>query len=220
MEKTLGFLKKLKSNNNREWFDRHKEEYLRARDEFMEFCDRVIARTRKFDRRITPEITAANSVFRIYRDIRFSKDKTPYKVHMAASFNPGGRKSVTAGYYLHVQPGGSFAAGGVWMPPPEMLQAIRQEIDYEPAKLLKIMRSAAFRKYFKGFDDEGKMISAPKGYDKNHPQIELLRNRHFIVSQHFSDTSLLSDKAPDQVAACFKAMHPLMEFLRGAQGVE
>src|SRR5690606_2259197 len=129
-------------------------------------------------------------IFRIYRDIRFSKDKTPYKTHFGAGINPGGRKSVIAGYYLHAEPGASFAAGGVWNPEPSVLQSIRQEIDYQPAPLIKILRSQGFRKYFSGLDEEGKLKAVPRGYDKTHPQIELLKHRHFIVSRPLSDALL------------------------------
>ncbi len=217
MDLLLKFLKKLKSNNNREWFEKHRPEFDEARTIFQDFCEQVISGIRKFDKQIGPDITAANSTFRIYRDVRFSKDKTPYKTHMSASINPGGKKSVTAGYYLHIQPGESFIAGGVWMPEPVMLQAIRQEIDYQPQDLMKILRSATFKKYFKGFDEEGKLKTVPKGYDKDHPHIDLLRNRHFIVSHEFSDKVLLSEKSLQHVVSGFKAMYPLMQYLRTAQ---
>ena len=220
MQNALTFLKKLKTHNNREWFESHKNDYLAARDEFLSLCDGVIGLVRKFDPRIAADTEASACMFRIYRDIRFSKDKTPYKVHMAASINPGGRKSITAGYYLHVEPGASFVAGGVWMPPPPMLQAIRQEIDYEPDRLLALLKSKGFRKYFRGFDEEGRMQAAPKGYAKDHPQIEFLKNRNFIVSHNFSDKQILAKNASRQLADAFAAMHPLMEYLRQAQDHE
>lgn len=155
--------------------------------------------------------------FRIYKDVRFSKDKTPYKVNMGASINPGGKKSMEAGYYIHIEPGNSFLAGGVWMPEPQQLNAIRQEIDYNPEPLLKVLKSASFKKYFNGLDEDGKLSTAPKGYDKNHPHIDLLKNRHFIVSHALNDKQVTGKNFVATVAAGFKAMHPLMEYLREAK---
>ena len=157
---------------------------------------------------------AKDCVFRIYKDVRFSKDKTPYKTNFGASINPGGKKSVAAGYYLHLEPGSCFIAGGLWMPEPKVLTAIRQEIDYHPDPLLKILKSASFKKYFSGFDDEGKLKTAPKGFDNDHPYLELLKNRHFIVSHPLSDKDLASKNLESIVLSGFKAMYPLMDYLR------
>jgi uncharacterized protein (TIGR02453 family) len=221
MQATLSFLKKLKSNNNRDWFEANRSRFLEVKSEFEALCDKVLTGIRKNDKALDKDMTAAECVYRIYRDVRFSKDKTPYKVHMAASFNPGGRKSSIAGYYLHIQPGDkSFVAGGVWMPEPAVLQAIRQEIDYHPEPLLKIMRSAGFRKYYKGFDEEDKLKTLPKGYSKDHPHIELLKNRHFILSHMLSDKEVLAPGAAQNITMAFKAMQPVMEYLRVAQDIQ
>ncbi|MGZ4100129.1 MAG: DUF2461 domain-containing protein [Bacteroidia bacterium] len=217
MKTIFPFLKQLKNNNNKEWFDAHKDQYLTAKEEFEELVNGVIAGTRKFDKKIDPSITAKQCVFRIYKDVRFSKDKTPYKTNMGASINPGGKKSPTAGYYLHCEPGNSFIAGGVWMPEADILQAIRQEIDYNPKPLLKILNSASFKKYFEGLDEDDKLKSAPKGYDKDHEHIELLKNRHFIVSHKLSDKEINGSSNLKTILEGFKAMHPLMEYLRTAQ---
>jgi uncharacterized protein (TIGR02453 family) len=216
MEKVFKFLKQLAVNNNKDWFDRHKEQYLLAREEFEHFVNGVIRGMIKFDKQIDPATTAKQCMFRIYKDVRFSKDKTPYKINMSASINPGGKKSLEAGYYLHVQPGHSFLAGGVWMPPPDMLQAIRQEIDYNPKGLDKIMKAPSFKKYFKGLDEEDKLKTAPKGFDKEHPKIELLKNRHFLVSHALTDKEVLAPGSEKKITEVFKSMHPLMEYLREA----
>lgn len=217
MEKTIDFLKKIKSNNNKEWFDKNKEKYLAAKEEFEAVVEKIIKAVHKSDKKISAEMKGKDCTFRIYKDVRFSKDKTPYKTNMGASINPGGKKSLVAGYYLHVEPGGSsFLAGGVYMPEPQLLSAIRQEIDYNAAPLLKILNSASFKKYFKGFDDEGKLKTAPKGFEKDHPQLEFLKNKHFVVSHKLSDKQLLDKNFPDQVALGFKAMQPLLEYLREA----
>jgi uncharacterized protein (TIGR02453 family) len=214
MKAALDFLKKLSKHNNKEWFDAHKDEYLNAKAIYEAYVDGLIKGISKFDKAIDPAMTGKQCAFRIYKDVRFSKDKTPYKNNMGASISPGGKKSPEAGYYFHLQPGGCFIAGGVWMPEPEMLNAIRQEIDYHPKDLLRILNAPGFKKYFKGLDDDGKMVNPPKGYDKTHPQIEILKNRHFIVSHFFSDKQILAKDSQKAVIAGFKAMYPLMEFLR------
>jgi len=216
MQKTFNFLQKLKSHNNRDWFEKNKGLYLEAKEEHELFIDKILKGITRFDKKIAADMKAKDCVFRIYKDVRFSKDKTPYKTNFGASMNPGGKKSLVAGYYLHIEPGASFIAGGVWMPEPEILNAIRQEIDYNPDPFLKILKSASFKKYFKGLDDEGKLKSAPKGFDKDHPHIEILKNKHFIVSHPLTDKQVLDKNAETTILAGFKAMHPLMEYLREA----
>ncbi|MBL7932647.1 MAG: DUF2461 domain-containing protein [Bacteroidia bacterium] len=216
MEKTLAFLKKLKSNNNKEWFDKNKEQFLEAKTEYEAFIDSVIKGIRSFDKKISADLKGKDCVFRIYKDVRFSKDKTPYKTNFGASINPGGRKSLVAGYYLHCEPGKSFLAGGVYMPEPNLLNAIRQEIDYNPDAFLKILKSASFKKYFKGLDSEDALKTAPKGYDKDHPHIDILKNKHFVVSHDLSDKQLLDKNAVKNILDGFKSMHPFLEYLREA----
>jgi len=216
MQTTFDFLKKLKNNNNKDWFDKNKASYLAAKDEFETLVNKIIVGITRFDGKISSDLKAKDCTFRIYKDVRFSKDKTPYKTNMGASINPGGRKSAVAGYYLHAEPGACFVAGGVYMPEPDMLNAIRQEIDYNPKPLLKILASAAFKKYFKGFDEDDKLKTAPKGFDKEHPHLELLKNRHFIVSLQLTDKNLLAKDADKEILAAFKAMHPLLNYLREA----
>ena len=220
MEKTLAFLKKLKANNNKEWFDANKEKYLEAKDEYAELVTKLISGIRGFDKKISADLQAKDCMFRIYRDVRFSKDKKPYKTNMGASIDPGGKKSLIAGYYLHTEPGASFLAGGVYMPEGPMLQSIRQEIDYNPEPLLKLMKAASFKKFFKGLDEEDKLKTVPKGFDKTHPHIELLKNKHFLVSHKLSDKDLTDKNASKKILEGFKAMHPFLEYLRQAQGLE
>ena len=219
MQTTFEFLKKLKQNNNRDWFEKNKEKYLAAKEEYEKLLEKVIAGTRKFDKKISGDLTPKECTFRIYRDVRFSKDKKPYKTNMGASIDPGGKKSQIAGYYLHIEPGNSFAAGGVWMPEPAMLQSIRQEIDYNPEPLLKVLKSAPFKKFFKGLDEEDKLKTVPKGFDKEHPHIELLKNKHFLVSHQLSDKEILGKDAVKKITEVFRAMHPFLEYMREAQGL-
>ncbi len=216
MEKTIAFLKRLKMNNNKEWFDSNKNQYLEAKDEFEKLVDNLIQGTNKFDKKISSDLKAKNCTFRIYKDVRFSKDKSPYKTNFGASINPGGKKALFVGYYLHVEQGNSFLAGGVYMPEPPVLQAIRQEIDYNIEPLLKVFKSASFKKYFKGFDEDDKLKTAPKGFEKDHPHIEILKNKHFVVSCKLSDKEMLDKNFERQVLSGFKAMQPLLEYLREA----
>jgi uncharacterized protein (TIGR02453 family) len=216
MQKTLHFLKTLKSNNNREWFEVNKSSYLEAKEEFELFVDKLIKGVHKFDKKVSADLKAKDCVFRIYKDVRFSKDKSPYKNNMGASINPGGKKSLLAGYYFHFEPGASFLAGGVYMPMPDILQSIRQEIDYNAEPLLKILKSASFKKHFKGLDQEDKLKNPPKGFDKEHPLVEILKNKHFIVSHPISDKDLLEKNAEVKIIEGFKAMHPFLEYLREA----
>lgn len=216
MQRVFSFLKNLKSNNNKEWFDAHKQTYLDAKQEFESYVDKLISGIAKFDKKISPDLKGKDCTFRIYKDVRFSKDKTPYKTNMGASINPGGKKSAEAGYYFHCEPGACFLAGGIWMAEPVILQAIRQEIDYNFEPLNKILKSASFKKYFKGLSEEDKLKTAPKGFEKDHPQIELLKNKHFIVSHNLKDSQLLSKGSEKEIIAGFKAMHPFLEYLREA----
>ena len=216
MKKTFDFLKTLKNNNNREWFEKNKNSYLEAKTEFEGLVDEVLNGIRKFDKAISPDMQAKDCVFRIYKDVRFSKDKSPYKTNMGASINPGGKKSLVAGYYFHLEPGGCFLAGGVYMPDPALLQAIRQEIDYNPEPLLKILKSSAFKKYFNGFDEEDKLKNVPKGFEKESPNAELLKNKHFIVMHYFKDTLLNDKKALQEILSVYKAMLPVLNYLREA----
>ncbi|WP_317899489.1 DUF2461 domain-containing protein [Aurantibacillus circumpalustris] len=214
MLKTVSFLKKIKANNNRDWFEKNKNSYLEAKEEHEIFIDKIIKGVAKFDKKISPDMKAKDCVFRIYKDVRFSKDKTPYKNNFGASINPGGKKSLVAGYYLHIEPGASFLAGGVYMPEAEMLNAIRQEIDYNPDPFFKILNSISFKKYFKGLDDEGKLKTAPKGFDKEHPHLEILKNKHFLVSYPLSDKQLNEKDIEKTIVAGFRAMNPFLEYLR------
>lgn len=215
MQNVLPFLKKLNDNNNKEWFEANRPLYNKAKEEFEAFVQEIISGIRKFDPKIE-DLQAKQCIFRINKDVRFSKDKSPYKNNMGASINPGGKKSLEAGYYLHVQPGASFLAGGVYMPMPDTLAAIRQEIDYNADPLLKILKSASFKKYFEGLDEEDKLKNPPKGYDKEHKHIELLKNKHFTVSHKLSDKDLSDSKIKTTIISGFKAMYPFLEYLRSS----
>ena len=212
---TFDFLKSLKKKNNRVWFEKNKDKYLTAKQDVEKFLQLVIDETAKTDKSITG-IDAKKCMFRIYRDVRFSKDKSPYKTNMGASINPGGKKVHGAGYYVHIQPGASFIAGGMYMPEPAHLNAIRQEIDYNTKSFLKIISDKNFKKHFKGFYDDDALKNPPKGYDKTHPQIKYLKLKHFIVSGDVKEGDLQGKNAVKKASEIMKAAKPLNDFIKKA----
>ena len=218
METTLHFLKKLKINNNREWFDSNKTEYLASKEIFEEFVSELIKGINKFDKKVSLDLKPKDCTFRIYKDVRFSKDKTPYKNNMSASINPGGKKSNIPGYYFHLEPDACFLAGGVYMPMPDVLKAIRQEIDYNPLPLINVLKSASFKKEFNGLDEEDKLKNPPKGFNKDHAHSEILKNKHFIVSKKFENKVILKKEGLSKTLDSFKAMYPFLDYLRKAIG--
>ncbi|MCW3104524.1 MAG: hypothetical protein JWO09_2964 [Bacteroidetes bacterium] len=212
---TFDFLSKLKKNNSKEWFDKNRPEYEIAKNDYKEFIQELINTIGKFDPAVKA-LEPKHCVFRINRDIRFSNDKTPYKVNMGASIAPGGKKSITPGYYIHIQPGASFLAGGMWQPPAPQLSAIRQEIDYNTPEFKKLTGNKDFKKYFGALSDEDKVKTSPKGYDKGHPEIESLKLKSFIMVHDLKDKEVLSKDFIKHCEAVFKAMLPMNKFLRRA----
>lgn len=213
---TLAFLTKIKTNNNRDWFEKNKELYIAAKEDVEKNIDEILNGIRKFDKRIPADLAAKKCVFRIYRDVRFSKDKRPYKNNLGASINPGGKKDMSPGYYIHVQPGASFIAGGMWMPEPANLNKIRQEIDYNLKEFLKITNDKTFKKLFGKLSAEDSLVNAPKGYPKDHPAMEVLKLKSFIVVADLKDKDLLGKDYVKKVAGICKAMQPLNNFLQRA----
>jgi len=215
---TITFLKALKKNNNKPWFDKNREKYNAAKYNLEEFVALLLQKMVLFDEDMK-ELTAKNCTFRINRDIRFSKNKTPYKINLSASFNRGGKKSIYGGYYFHLQPGGnSFVGGGLWMPEPENLKKLRQEIDYCFPEFKKIIGAAAFKKHYGGLekDDSQMLVNVPKGYDKENPAAEYLRMKSYIATKNLSDEEILSPKLADEVIQSFKALMPLVKFINRA----
>ena len=213
METLFKFLKQLAKNNSKEWFDANRKTYEVCKSEFEIVIKSVIDKSTSFDKGLAG-LEAKKCMFRINRDVRFSKDKSPYKLNMGASMNPGGKKDMGAGYYMHIEPGKCFLAGGCYMPQPDVLAKIRQEIDYNSADFNKILNAKDFKAYFKELSPEDKLKTAPKGYPKDHPEISLLQNKHFIVMYHLKDSEVMDKNFPTYAAKIFKAMLPLNQFLR------
>ena len=215
---TIGFLSLLKKNNNKPWFDQNRDKYISAKNNFEEFVKKIISLTSSFDDDIKL-LEVKNCTFRINRDIRFSKDKTPYKSNMGAYFSRGGKKSVFAGYYFHLEPGGkSFAGGGLWMPTPQDLQKVRQEVDYCFPEFKNILNSSSFKKHYPGLEMNKKemLINVPKGYDKNNPAGDFLKLKSFVATKEISDSHLNLLSFTKEVSLAFKALMPLVKFMNRA----
>ncbi|MES1216453.1 MAG: DUF2461 domain-containing protein [Bacteroidota bacterium] len=211
---TIKFLKDLKKNNNKPWFDAHRNEYEKSKKDFELFVQMIIDRHSKKDPSIK-ELVAKNCLFRINRDIRFSKDKSPYKTNFGASINKGGKKAPTAGYYFHLEPGQCFSGGGIWMPMPEDLKKVRQEIDYNLAEFKKIIGSKKFKSVYGDLsrDAEYSLSRVPKGYEPDNPAAEYLKLKSFIAMIRIKDTDLTSKALLNKTLISFEALQPLIEFI-------
>ena len=208
---TLQFLEKLAKNNNKDWFDKHREEYATAKKDFESLVTRLL------DELCTIEPALANQthkdcIFRIFRDVRFSKDKTPYKAHFGAFFSRGGRKFNGAGYYIHIEPGKSFAGGGLWMPDGALLKAVRQEIDYNFDEFKSIINNAAFKKLFKNVQGE-QLKTLPQGYMADNPAIDYLKMKSYTVGHNLADKDVSGKGFVAKCAGVFSTMRPLVDFL-------
>jgi uncharacterized protein (TIGR02453 family) len=211
----LDFLKQLEENNNREWFQEHKKSYEEAKKEVESFVNSVIPVIAKFDESVR-YTEAKDCMFRIFRDVRFAKDKSPYKINMGAWISRAGRKSPGPGYYIHIQPGGSFLAAGVYMPEPDMLKHIRSEIYYNVVEFKSILNDKQLKKYSDGLSDFDKGKMAPRDFPKDFPEIDLLKYKHYTVSYPLRDEMIASDHFQEVVVMAFKAMYPFNMFLSRA----
>ena len=214
-KQVLEFLAQLEGNNNREWFQANKKLYEEAKNEVEFSVNAIIPKIAKFDDSIK-FVEAKDCLFRIFRDVRFAKDKSPYKINMGAWISRAGRKSSGPGYYLHFQPGGSFLSAGVYMPEPDQLKKIRQEIYYNVTEFKAILNDKTLKKYSNGLADMDKAKLAPKDFPKDFPDIDLLKNRHYILSYPVRDEMIGADHFIELAGIAFKAMYPLNVFLKRA----
>lgn len=215
-ERILKFLKDLTKNNDRTWFEKNKPRYLDAKKDFEDFVAALQDEIIKFDPKVAG-VDPKKLPFRIYRDVRFSKDKRPYKTNMGAGISPNGKLVQEPGYYIHIEPGQSFVAGGIYMPDAENLAKIRQEIDYNGEQLTNILKDKTFRKLYPSIDDFDKMKTSPKGYSKEHPHLELLKYRSLTVTHVYTDKEVMDKKFVKTVASHAKVIKPLVDFIREAQ---
>ncbi|MBL7740895.1 MAG: DUF2461 domain-containing protein [Chitinophagaceae bacterium] len=214
---TLKFLKDLKKNNNKPWFDSHRKEYESAKSDFAGFVQAVIDKHSKNDPAIK-SLVAKDCMFRINRDVRFSKDKSPYKTNMGAYINKGGKKSLFGGYYFHCEPGQSFVGGGLWMPMPPELNKVRQEIDYNLAAFKKVITGKKFKAVYGDLSRDAEYILSrvPKGYEPDNPAAEYLKLKSFVSLTNLKDTDLTSKELVKKTVAGFEALQPLLEFINSA----
>jgi len=208
-KETIDFLKTLSKNNNRDWFNAHKDKYLQAHENIIAFADALLNEMNKHDK--IEASSGKESLFRIYRDVRFSKDKTPYSCRFSGGFQRATKK-LRGGYYFHIEPGNSFLAGGFWGPEPADLQRIRQDIDLNYKDWNKMLKDKTLVKTFKILEGE-KVSSAPRGYAKDHPAIELLKLKQYILRNRFTDKEVLSPTFLKTVNDTFKKMRPFLNYM-------
>jgi uncharacterized protein (TIGR02453 family) len=214
---TISFLQALKKNNNKEWFEKNRDKYEASKLDFENFVGAVLDKLKVTDPAIA-ELKPKDCTFRINRDVRFSKNKAPYKTNMAMYISNGGKKSNKAGYYLHLEPGSAFLAGGVWMPTPEDLKKIRQEIDYSFDAFKKILSASTFKKAFEDLEitDETTLVRAPKGYEEQNAAIKYIKLKSFIATTTLNDDILTSKELVKQVTTQFEILKPLIDFINVA----
>jgi uncharacterized protein (TIGR02453 family) len=210
---TLDFLTQIKCNNNRDWFIENRTAYLDAKENFESFVQDLINHIIEFEP-IMKGLEVKSCVYRINRDIRFSNDKSPYKTHMGAFIVKGGKMNGDkfGGYYFHVEPGSSIIAGGAYNPPAPWLSAIREKIDEEPDRFLKIINNKDFIRYFGQLSGES-LKKAPKGYPSDHPHLDLLKLKSYLIVNEVTDELVLSEDYFDHTLKVMKAMKPLNDFL-------
>lgn len=214
---TLTYIKNLTKNNNKAWFEENRTLFDAAKEDFDKLVKDIIAALGKIDPDIAP-LEAKNCIFRQYRDVRFSKDKTPYKHHMGASFDRGGKKSGFSGYYLHLEPGNkSMAGGGIWMPEAGALKKIRQEIDYNFDEFSGIINNKDFKSVFGQLEEgEYKLSREPKGYEKDNPAIEYLKLKSLVAIRTLTDEDLVLQDLQAKILKAFTALMPVIKFINRA----
>jgi uncharacterized protein (TIGR02453 family) len=216
MKKSLSFIGDLKNNNHKEWFHANRPRYEKARNEFLAFVEALVNGIQTFDPSIGP-IEPKNTVFRINRDIRFSNDKSPYKTNFGTFIVPGGKKSGNAGYYFHLEPGNSFAGGGVYHPMPDVLKKIRNEVYENAEEFQGIIKDEAFYDYFGELYDD-RLKTPPKGYPKDFEHIELLKYKSYTVWRNFDDSMVTGAGLLEETLKAFKLMYPLNKFINYSIG--
>ncbi len=210
MKKTMAFLNKLKVNNNRDWFQENKEEYLESHEEMAEFGEKLLNGLNglnEFDEIKTP--SGKKSLFRIYRDVRFSKNKEPYKSNRSGSFARQGDNR-RGGYYYSIQPGNSMIGGGFYGPSTEDLNHIRKQIELDSEPLRSAFKNKKLKSYYSDLLGE-QLKTAPRGFEKDDPNIDLLRYKSFYVMHTFSDDEVLADDFHNKVIEGYKALTPFFD---------
>jgi len=206
------FLVELEENNNRDWFQQNKKRYDAALKNVQDFVTQVIAEISVFDASVSPQ-NAKDCIFRIYRDVRFSHDKTPYKTHFGAFIVPDGKKSGNAGYYIHIQHNASFVVGGLWSPEPPVLKKIREEIYYAPEELVAIIENKTFKSVFGALIEEGNLKKPPKNYPADFEYVNLLKYRHFCAEKAVSNAEVADENFLEKCLQILEASVPLVKYM-------
>lgn len=211
MQQILNFLRLLEQNNNREWFNAHKADFLKAKARFEQVLDEIILKLGQVDSRIKG-LKASEVIFRIYRDTRFAADKTPYKNNFGAHLSPGGKNGGEPGYYFHIQPGESFVSGGIYMPSNEKLKVIRKEIFHFPEDFTALIEAPSFTRNFSFFQDD-KLKRPPLGFPPDFPLIEYLKYKHFCPWFPLKDEFLDSSDLAARIVDLYSMMKPFNDFI-------
>jgi uncharacterized protein (TIGR02453 family) len=212
-KETLAFLRDLKRNNDREWFAANKDRYLDAHDNFLQFVQGLIFEACAFDKSVVG-LDAKKTVFRIYRDTRFAKDKSPYKPNFGAHLIDKGKAVIPAGYYLHLEAGDCFLAGGIHMPESTTLRELRKEISAEGKEFLKIINDKEFKKHFTIVGDQ--LQKVPQGFDREDPMGDYLKFKEYTIIHSLSDKDVLSENFSSYCNKVFKLMLPFNSFMNRA----
>jgi uncharacterized protein (TIGR02453 family) len=217
-KETLVFFKELEQNNNKPWFEKNKPRYLAAQEDFLNFIEKLLPEIRKIDTIYEKDLK--KYAHRVYRDVRFSKDKSPYKNHISGVIDraPDNKKCPL---YIHIQPGSSFIGGGVYQPSPDLLKKVRQEIDYNGSEFNKIINKKSFISLFGPLDGTplfdkvtpDKLVRPPKGYAEDNPNIELIKLKQYIVHRHFDDDLVCSKNLIKEIVGSYKQALPFFNFL-------
>ena len=211
---TIEFLKELKSNNSKSWFDQNRKRYDIMKSDYISLAGRILEQMKDIDPSLDM-VTAKDCIFRINRDVRFSADKSPYKTNLGIALHPGGKKFNLAAYYLHIEPGQSFIGGGLWMPEAPLLSKVRKEIHYFYHDLVDILNNPLYKKTFGSLDveDGQKLTRPPKGYEAEDPAIEFLKLKSFTASTPLPDEMLTSDKLVGHIIYTVTILKPLIGFI-------
>lgn len=216
-EQTIQFLKDLKKNNTKEWFDKNKKTYEFAKQDFIELTTDVLSKLTQIDTTLS-HLEPKKCIFRINRDVRFSKDKSPYKTNFGMSFSKAGKSSLVAGYYFHLEPGQCFVGGGIYMPMPDEVKKIRQEIDYNFTDFKKIITNKKFVTTFDtlDFSKEFSLVRPPKGYDETNEAIQYIKLKSWVATTKINDEDLVSKDVSKKIVSVFETIQPLIIFLNNA----
>lgn len=206
---TFDFLNDLAANNNREWFQKNKKYYEKSHEEMIAFAANINQLMAQHDK--VEEVSPKKSLFRIYRDVRFSKDKSPYKNNWAGSLKRASAL-LRGGYYYHIEPGKSFIGGGFWNPNPKDLKLIRSHLSFDPEPLSKIAKDPKLKAVFGNIQGD-KLKNAPRGYEPEDPAVAWLKHKQFIVMKSFSDQEVMGDNFAEEVNKAFKTVRPFFDYM-------